>query len=296
MRTKNPFFDIGRISFTQNEKLSAHTTLGVGGKAKYYIEPETFYSLIQVVRTANVKKIPYKVIGNGSNLLVSDSGFSGLIINLRRLKGIKRVGDTIIAYAGETLKNLITYCEYNGLSGLEELSGIPGQIGGVTLQNAGAFGKSVADVVSYVKCYDGKIKTIKKENCGFGYRTSAFQNSGQIILSTAFTLKSVGTKEVADRIYKISERRKRLQPQGKTCGSVFRNPLGKSAGELIERVGLKGFSVGKAIISEKHANFIINNGNSAEDVYLLIEYVKQKVKQQLGVTLIEEVEKIGKFL
>ena len=296
MRTKNIFFEIGRISFTQNEKLSAHTTLGVGGKAKYYIEPETFYSLIQVIRISTAKKIPYKVIGNGSNLLISDSGFNGLVINLKKLKGIKRVGNTVIVYAGETLKNLLAYCEHNGLSGLEELSGIPGQIGGVTVQNAGAFGKCVADVVSYVRCYDGKIKTLKKADCGFGYRTSAFQNSGQIILSTAFELKKTSTEEVAERIYKISERRKRLQPHGKTCGSVFRNPVGQSAGELIERAGLKGFSVGGAKISEKHANFIINNGNSAEDVYLLIEYVKKKVKQQLGVTLIEEVEKIGKFL
>lgn len=281
---------------TLNEKMSKHTSLGVGGRAKYFAVPDSFKAFQSLTAWAKLKGVPVKIIGNGTNLLFSDNGFDGLVISMKKFTGVKLLGKRmVVAYAGENLKTLINFTQKKNLSGLEELSGIPATVGGAIYQNAGAFEKSISDNLFSVKVYDKKVYTLKKEDCQFDYRTSVFKKHGGIILSATFNLTECDERQILAKINRITAKRKEKQPTGKTCGSVFINPNGKSAGELIEKSGLKGFSVGKARVSEKHANFIINNGNSAEDVFLLIEYVKRTVYKKQGVKLKEEVEKVGIF-
>lgn len=296
MLAKNPFRHLTGGVVVTDEKMSKHTSLGVGGPAKYFSTPTSFNVFKEVTDIAKFNNIPIKVIGNGTNLLVSDNGFNGLIVSMKKFNGIRVLsGGRVSAYSGENLKTLILLLAKKGLTGLEELSGIPATVGGAVFQNAGAFNKSISDSLESVKIFDGRIKTLSKEECEFSYRESKFKKTGGIILSATFNLKSADEESINKKLAVYNSIRKSKQPTGKTCGSVFINSGEISAGSLIEQAGLKGFSVGGATISNKHANFIINKGSSAEDVYLLIEYAKRKVYKTLGVKLKEEVEIVGEF-
>lgn len=298
MLAKNPFGVIPNAFVLTNELLSTHTTLRVGGKAKYFATPTNFAALSALIKKAREKKIAVKIIGNGSNLLVSDKGYNGLIISLKKFKGVKDLGGNFIrAYAGENLQTLINYSVRKNLSGLEELTGIPASVGGAVYQNAGAFSSEIKDSLYSVCVFTGdRVKTLYNNQLDFGYRTSVFQNGLAIILSATFKLTESDFISLSAKMNRILKIRKAKQPQGKTCGSTFQNPKGISAGALIDGANLKGFSVGGAKISEKHANFIINENGSAEDVYLLIKYVKKKVFDVYGVLLKEEVETVGDFI
>lgn len=273
------------------------TTLGVGGKAKYLVEADSLYSIRETIELASEFNIDYKVIGCGSNLLISDLGYNGVIISTNRLSDVYFKINDIRALAGAKLSKLIKFATDSGLSGLEALCGIPGSVGGAIVMNAGAFGSTISDhIVEVETIANGKIKRYNKNECKFGYRTSIFRLNKEVVVSATFSLKEKGVEEVKNANQSYLELRSNLQPKGRSCGSVFLNPKGKRAGELIEKAGLKGLNFGGATISAKHANFIITNGlATSTDVYHLINHVKEKVKEKFGIELKEEVEFLGEF-
>ncbi len=280
-----------------DEPMSKHTTLGVGGKADYYIKVRSVKDLQTLTEYFLHGNVPYKIIGNGSNLLVGDKGFRGAIINLNGLCRIERSEDVVTVGAGVPINAFIDFCLENDVACSSALFGIPASIGGALVMNAGAFGQNISDNLLCVRTLkNGKIVVYDKNQCGFGYRTSKLKEFGEPIISATF----FGRYKTKESIRREKETaiisRKAVQPFGKTCGSVFKNPKGYSAGQLIDGVELKGYAFGGASISKKHANFIINEGGAtAEEVRDLIKYIKRKVKSTFGVDLIEEVEYVGEF-
>ncbi|MBP5466521.1 MAG: UDP-N-acetylmuramate dehydrogenase [Clostridia bacterium] len=281
------------IHFTENENMSVKTSLAVGGNARYYVCPDSAHAVIECLKVADKANVPYKIIGNGTNLLVSDSGYNGLIVCTRNLCGVLLDKGETIALCGTPLVKLVNFVSGSGRTGAEGLIGIPATVGGALTMNAGAFGYSVSDCVSEITCVSGgEIIRRKKAECGFGYRTSAFKFSGEFIVSAKFRFPK--RKVIIKNDF--YERRLKNQPSGKTCGSVFKNPAGDFAGRLIESAGLKNATVGGARVSEKHANFIITeDGATSRDVYDLIAEIKAIVLQKFGVRLKEEVEYLGEF-
>ena len=281
------------IHFTENEKMSAKTSLSVGGAARYYVCPDSAHAVIECVKAAADAGVSYKIIGNGTNLLVSDKGYNGLIVCTKNLCGVLLDKGEIIALCGTPIGKFVNFVSGCGRTGAEGLIGIPATVGGAIYQNAGAFGYSVSDYVSEITCVSGgEIIRRKKSECGFGYRTSVFQDSGEFIVSAKFRFPKRKTLVKND----FYERRLKNQPSGRTCGSVFKNPAGDFAGRLIESAGLKGTAVGGARVSEKHANFIITEvGATSRDVYDLIAKIKTTVFKKHGIRLTEEVEYLGEF-
>lgn len=273
------------------------TSLGVGGVARYYVSPKSLYSLNLAVSAAKRCKIPYKVIGNGTNLLVSDKGFDGLIVSTVMLKDVFLKKDGLFAMCGAPIAHVASVARDNCFSGLEPLSGIPATVGGAVYQNASAFGVSVSDLIDEIDVIScGKIKKRVNSQCAFGYRKSVFKRNSETVISATFRLKKASKAEIKERSDYFFAKRRITQPTGKSCGSVFLNPRGRYAGKLIEESGLKGFAIGGAAVSEKHANFITTNSSAtAEDVYKLILHIKNRVKDVFGVTLKEEVEYVGEF-
>lgn len=283
----------GRI-FTE-EPMDKHTSLGVGGRAEYFLRPKTEREIEGLLTLAEKYALPVTVVGRGSNILVGDKGIRGMVISTERLDILRRKDDCVIAYAGVKNVDLVETTRRAGLSGLEFLTGIPGSVGGGIFMNAGAFGHTLSDVVESVDLIRrGKRLRLSNEACGFGYRSVGFC-SDDFILSARFSLIEKTVESVEEMISSFSEQRKKSQPTGRTCGSVFRNPNGCGAGELIERAGLKGLRSGGAIVSEKHANFIVNEDGSAADIRRLIDLIKKKIREEFGVTLEEEVVTVGEF-
>ena len=280
------------IHFTEKEKMADKTSLKVGGAARYFVMPETVYSTRECVKRAKEYGVKYKVVGNGTNILVSDRGYDGLIICTKNLNGVLLDRGEVIALCGTPLNRLVTFTKGCGRSGAEGLIGIPATVGGAIYENASAFNYSVSDNITEVTALsDGEIKRYKKSECKFGYRTSIFKNNGEFILSARFSFPK--KRAVATDFNKI---RRDKQPAGNTCGSIFKNPPDAFAGELIEKANLKGYRIGGATVSDKHANFIVTeNGATARDVYNLIQKIKSEVYERFGVQLVEEVEFIGEF-
>ena len=271
---------------------------GVGGKADYYIAPTNFLSLRTAVELCNQYRKDYKIIGNGTNLLISDNGYKGVIICTKNLRGITIKNQKVICASGETLNTLINFCFDNGFTGFEQLCGIPATVGGAVVMNAGAYGKTVSEYIEYVELLkEGKLLRIDKADLCFGYRKSLLQEMKFPILSVTFNFPKYSGKIHCNELIKYcSVLRKDCQPKGKSCGSVFRNTEHYKAGFLIEQAGLKGTSFGKAKVSIIHANFIVTeDGATASDVYNLINIIKTKVKEQFNVQLIEEIEYVGEF-
>lgn len=281
------------INFTENVNLGYRTSFGVGGRAKYYVMPESVYSVVQCVKTAINAGVNYKIIGNGTNILVSDRGYDGLVICTKSLNSVFLDKGEIIALCGTPLNRFVSYVSGCGRTGAEGLIGIPATLGGAICQNAGAFGYTISDCIYEITSIkNGKTIKRKKAACGFGYRTSIYKDSDEFIVSAKFRFKK-RKRIVKDYFY---ERRKAAQPSGRTCGSVFTNPPCDYAGRLIECAGLKGAKIGGAQVSEKHANFIVTGENAAaRDVYLLINEIKKEVYEKFGVKLTEEVEYLGEF-
>ncbi len=271
---------------------------GVGGKADFYVEPTTFVSLRTVIELFCKNCINYKIIGNGTNLLISEKGFNGAIICAKKLKGISIKKDKVYCCCGETLNSLINFCFDNGFTGIEELCGIPATVGGAVVMNASAYGKSASEYIETVDLLkDGKLLRVDKHDLNFGYRKSLLQELKLPILAVTFNFPKsnakIGSKEL---IKYCSVLRKDCQPKGKSCGSVFKNTDSYKAGFLIEQAGLKGACFGKAKVSIKHANFIVTeDGATASDVYNLISFIKTKVKEKFNVELTEEIEYVGEF-
>jgi len=284
----------------KNVSLKNYTTFKIGGPAKYFFEAKKKEDLIGAVITAKKFKLPFFILGGGSNILVSDEGFKGLVIKCQ-MSNVKCQNQnsklkTIYAESGVRLSNLVQFSLEKSLAGLEWAVGIPGMVGGAILGNAGAFGRSMKDVIQKVEVFDtktGKVKIFKKKDCQFDYRNSIFkEKKNLIILSATLQLKKGNKKEIQEKMKEYLNYRKETQPLNlPSAGSIFKNPKGFSAGELIEGCGLKGKRIGNVKISEKHANFIVNlGGGKAKDVKKLINLAKKKIKEKFGITLEEEIE------
>ena len=279
-----------------NEDLSRHGFFKTGGMADFFICPTTERALISVLGFCKDSGVKTAVIGNGGNVLFSDGGFRGAVICTKLIKSLSLKENFLTAAAGVTLNSAFKVAEQNSLSGLERLSGIPATVGGAVVMNAGAFGESISDITYAVKVFsEGKIKTFNLSDCGFSYRKSAF-NENHVVLSATFSLRKGDRDSIRKTALICAEKRKSTQPNGRTCGSVFLNPKGYFAAELIEKAGLKGYSVNGARVSKKHANFILADCSATSgDIYALIKEIKSKIYDKYGVFLQEEIKYVGDF-
>lgn len=289
--------DIGFTRILSDQPMKKHTSFGVGGISRFYAEADSLYSLNQLILTAKRHKIKHKLIGNGTNVLVSDKGYNGLIICTKKLNDVFFKRNQVKAMAGADLSKLIKFAVEHGLSGIEKLCGIPATVGGGVVMNAGAFGQTISDSIVEVETLEkGKIKKYYKNQCLFSYRTSRFRKNNQAVISATFEFKASDKDKLNEQMNACQIRRKNIHPTGRSCGSVFKNPTPNSAGALIERAGLKGQTIGGATVSRKHGNFIITSSSAtATDVKNLIEHVKDKVFNEFGIMLEEEVEYVGEF-
>ena len=287
-----------------NEPMSKHTGFRTGGPADYFITVDSFDLLKKIITLAIKKEITYYIIGNGSNMLVSDSGFRGLIIRLKtepELTFEPKPGAEDVTYvtaaAGCSLAKLATECAARGLAGLEFAAGIPGTVGGAVVMNAGAYGGEIKDCIISAQLIDriGNRLEIERDGLGLGYRTSIIRKKNYIVLSAKFELPKGDPEESRQLINELAVKRREKQPlEYPSAGSTFKRPEGHFAGKLIEDTGLKGLSIGDAQVSEKHAGFIINKGNaSSSDIYALICEVQRRVYESFGVRLEPEVIFLG---
>ncbi len=286
------------IKVLTDEPMKKRTTFKVGGPARFFVTVETEEELRAVYLYCKENSVETLIIGAGSNLLFCDEGFSGAVISLKgEFSNASVKQDTVTAGAGVMLSRLCNIAKENSLSGLEFAFGIPGTVGGAVFMNAGAYGGEIKDVLVSVKTMDknGNIKTYLKTQASLGYRTSIFQDNGEIILSARFKLLKGDTLDIETKMNELLGRRKEKQPlEYGSAGSTFKRPLGYFAAALIEECGLKGRSVGDAEVSRKHSGFIINKGNaSASDVLELIDIVKETVYKQKNVNLECEVKIVG---
>ncbi len=284
-----------KIAIVSPFKFSENTTYGLGGNAIAAYLPKTIYEAKTAFDRLTLNAIPFEILGKGSNVLVSDSGISGAVISTKNLRGIVRLDkNRLLCLAGTGTGELLAYCKKRSLGGLEYLYGIPASLGGAVYMNAGVSGVAIGDNVECVRIYDGKSHVLTREMCNFAYRHSTMRDIKALILSIIVNVYDSSVEEIEERISFYKQRRNHL-PKGKSCGCVFKNPEGASAGYLIEKAGLKGFKVGGVYVSDKHASFIINDGGSAGDVRALIDIVKNKVSEKFGILLDEEVVYIGDF-
>ncbi len=280
--------NIGTIK--ENVKLSNSTTYKVGGTARLFVWPKTVEKLILLLEKLNKENVKHKVLGFGSNVIFSDKDYDGVIIKLDSFDKIK-INDTIVKVgAGVSLVKLSYKVAKLGLSGLEFASGIPGSIGGAVFMNAGAYKSDMGYIVSEVKVLtpDLKVKTLYNKDLDYKYRSSFLQrNPDYICLEATLVLRHANKCEIKEVMERRRQKRLITQPlEYPSAGSVFRNPENDFAGRLIEECGLKGYKIGGAKVSEKHANFIVNeSGATASDVRNLIIYVHDKVKENTGVDL-----------
>ncbi|MEO0137635.1 MAG: UDP-N-acetylmuramate dehydrogenase [candidate division WOR-3 bacterium] len=286
------FNGIKGLKVLENETLSAYTSFHIGGKARYLLKVYKQPALFEAMTIIKKRKLKYCVLGAGTNLLFGDKGFAGAVIKLlgefQRIEGQKGI---FSCGSGVLIKDLIKKAMEEGYGGIEFLSGIPGTIGGAVKGNAGAFGKAIADVLLSITVLDPKlrIKKIPRDELKFAYRSSSIPE-GYIILGADFKLRKMDKRMIAAKVSEILKIRRQRQPRGFSAGSFFKNPLPLSAGKLIEECGLKGLRIGGAMVSKKHANFIMNVGNArAEDVLRLMRIIKRKVKLLKGVELEPEV-------
>lgn len=283
-----------------DEPMKKHTSFKIGGTADYFFKATTLEELQNIIKFAKIKELPITIIGNGSNLLVTDKGIRGLVIkiDIKKLKIEKKDEFAVIEVgAGNKLMALATKMKDEELSGLEGLSGIPGSVGGAIVMNAGAYGKEMKDVVLSTTCMDknGKLYTFSNEEQEFSYRNSIFQKKDYIIIETKLKLEYGKKDEIQKRMEEYFKSRKEKQPiEYPSAGSSFKRQEGIITAKLIDDVGLKGYKIGGAQVSEKHAGFIVNYNNAtATDVINLIDYIKEKVYSKYGIKIEEEIKIIG---
>ncbi len=282
------------------EPLCNHTTFRVGGKADAFLSVRNEEQLKKAVLLCKEYEVPFLVLGNGSNLLVSDNGYRGMVILIGKdMSDIRVEGTRVTALAGATLGSVAQAAAKNSLGGMEFASGIPGTIGGAIVMNAGAYDGEMKMVVEEVRVLtqDGAILTLSNEELEFGYRTSRVKKERMIVLSVTLLLQPQKQELIYEKMNDFAARRREKQPlEFPSAGSTFKRPEGMFAGKLIMDAGLRGYSVGDAQVSEKHCGFVINKGNAtAEEISRLILDVQEKVKESFGVTLETEVIFIGDF-
>ncbi|MDD5145576.1 MAG: UDP-N-acetylmuramate dehydrogenase [Candidatus Pacebacteria bacterium] len=288
---------IGKLlpGIKKNIPLKKYTTFRIGGKAKYFLEAKTSEDLMLAISTAKKFSLPFFILGAGSNLLISDRGYRGLVIKIKNQK-LNIKNKKVNVGAGVLLSTLVYESIKNSLAGIEWAVGIPGTVGGSIFGNAGAFKKSMKNIIEEVEVFDkksGKIKIFKNQDCKFGYRESIFKkDKNLIILSARIKLKKSSKEKIKSEIKEYSGNRRKTQPLNlPSIGSIFKNPKNFSAAGLIEKCNLKGKRVGNVKISEKHANFIVNLGNGkANEVKKLINSAKKAVKNKFGIILEEEIQ------
>jgi len=280
----------------KDQLLAPYTTFKIGGPADWFCEAFSEKELLEAVKFAQEKKLPYFILGGGSNVLVSDLGFRGVVIKMDNGEWIMDNGK-ITAGAGITLDKLVNIATENSLSDLEFAAGIHGTLGGAVVGNAGAWQESFGDKVERVKILDenGQIKWLNHDECQFAYRQSRFKKSKEIVLEVELNLKR-GDKDEIESEMAINLKKRGGQPKEPSAGSIFVNPKPQSAGDLIEKCGLKGKQIGEAKISEKHANFIVNLGGAkAQDVLKLIALAREEVKKKFDLNLKTEIIFLGEF-
>lgn len=283
-----------------DEPLCSHTTFKVGGKADAFLSVNSRETLVNAIKVCHEKEVPYYVLGNGSNVLVSDKGYRGLILSIgSQMAQMECDENGITVQAGAMLSLVARMAAKNGLTGMEFASGIPGSIGGAIVMNAGAYGGEMKQIVDAVEILnkDGQIRTYSADEMEFGYRTSRIKRNGGIVLSVTLRLERGKKEEILDRMNELAGQRREKQPlEYPSAGSTFKRPEGYFAGKLIMDAGLRGYTVGGAQVSEKHCGFVINKGGAtAKDIYTLIGDVQKKVKETSGIELEPEVIFLGDF-
>lgn len=278
-----------------NIDLSSYNTYRIHSTTSYFIEPYSIEKLIKLIKYIKKEKVPYFIIGNGSNIIIDDKNYNGIIIKLSNLDKIEFDKSKVKAQAGVMLPILARKTIEQSLSGLEFASGIPGTLGGSIVGNAGAYGEDIMTIVETVTILDNnlKIKTISKKDIEYSYRNTQFKNNKDIIILEAkLHLRKGEKKKIEAIVAERLEKRKETQPlEYPSAGSVFRNPENNFAGKLIEEAGLKGKSIGDAQVSNKHANFIINKGNAtSKDIKSLIFTIQKTIKQKNDIELVKEQE------
>jgi len=281
-----------------NEPMSRHTTLKVGGNADVLVIPENVEDVVNVLKFAKQNDIQVTVIGNGSKLLVLDKGIRGIVIKLAsKFANVSVKGEYITVNAGMSLPRLAIIAKDNSLSGLEFAAGIPGNVGGAVYMNAGAYGSEMSNIIEEVTYIDDSlnVRTASNEECNFGYRKSLFRNNRSVILSTKLKLKSANKQDIEDLMRTNNEARKTKQPlEYPNAGSTFKRPEGYFVGKLIDDLGLKGYKIGDAEVSTKHAGFIVNKGNAtANDVLELIKHITNEVKEKFDKEIKLEILIVG---
>lgn len=280
-----------------NEEMSKHTSFKIGGVAECYIKVNKLEDLQEVLKISNENLIPITVIGNGTNILVKDKGIKGIVAKIN-IKNIEIKDNNVVkASAGNSLAEIAQIVKQNDLTGFEELSGIPGTIGGAIRMNAGAHGKEIKDIILNATAidYEGNIRKFTREEMQFEYRNSIFSKEKYIILEAEMKLEKGNKEEIQEKMKGFAEWRKERQPlEYPNAGSTFKRGDGFITAALIDQCGLKGHAVGGAQISNKHAGFIVNTGNAkAEDVLQLVEITKKEVKEKFGKEIQLEIEVIG---
>ena len=285
---------LGEENVFLDEDMKKHTTFKAGGKAKYFVTPDSIEKVSELISYLE-GKVKYYIIGNGSNLLVKDDGFDGIIVKIgQKLAKYEINGNKIICEAGAFVAKIANEALENGLTGLEFAAGIPGMIGGAVAMNAGAYGGEFKDIITKVVLLDknGKIFELSNEEMDFAYRKSIVQQNEYIVLAAEMELQKGNRIEISEKIEKFLKARRDKQPlEYPSAGSTFKRPEGYFAGKLIMDAGLKGFSVGDACVSEKHCGFVINKGNAtATDIICLMNEVAKIVKEKYNVILEPEVK------
>lgn len=290
----------GGENVRRQEPMSLHTTFRIGGPADLFVTPGSIQAVADSIRICKETQTPYAVIGNGSNLLVSDTGYRGVIIQIgRNLNQVSVNGEEIRAQAGAMLSVIAKTALSESLTGFEFASGIPGTLGGAAVMNAGAYGGEMKDVLTEVTVLtrEGEIRTVPAGKLEMGYRTSLAAKNGWIILEAVLKFQKGDAEAIRGRMEELKMQRVTKQPLDlPSAGSTFKRPEGYFAGKLIMDAGLRGFTVGGAQISEKHCGFVVNKGGAtAEDVRNLICAVQKKVQEDAGVKLEPEVKFLGEF-
>ena len=291
---------VTRQNVLTDEPMCDHTTFKIGGKADVFVSIINEHEILRLLELLRSRQIPFFILGNGSNILVSDEGYRGVIIEIgSAYSGVRMLDDIVIAKAGTTMAKLSHFAMENDLTGLEFASGIPGTVGGGIIMNAGAYGGEMRQITYRVKAVtpSGEVVYLSNAEMEFEYRNSKAKKEGYIILQAEFRLHR-GEKSVIEGIMRdLAKKRRDKQPlEYPSAGSTFKRPQGYYAGKLIADAGLKGLSVGGAQVSEKHAGFLINTGSAtAADMYELINQVRTKVKEAYSVVLEPEVIFLGEF-
>ena len=287
------------------EPLSGHTTFKMGGKADYFVMPQSPEEIVKLIKLCNQEKVPFYILGNGSNMLVGDQGYRGLIIPIGRGMEKIEIGETIkgetrvLASAGVSLAKLAKMIAKKGLIGFEFASGIPGTLGGAITMNAGAYGGEIKDCILWAKVIDkeGQICILQKNELELGYRSSVIQKEGYIVVEAEFAFVSGNIEEIEKKMAELNHQRVEKQPLNyPSAGSTFKRPEGYFAGKLIMDAGLSGYRVGDVMVSTKHCGFVVNVGaGTAKDARQLIDDVSRIVYDKFQVKLEPEVRFLGEF-